>query len=396
MKVARYRACIAISMLIVTVFGCADLFLGWGELFNNIGDGFNTIGTCLSPLEPIDLNGIFAKVELVTWQDNSAEVTDAPQTDMQTFLLEQLGQDVQPIYYRVLRFYGLGPVTQGDIVEIEPIGSRLSHVYLYDDRWTLIPAGEAHDFNGQQRIQQIAIPRDNSALYLRLDLEFLSETGEAIARVTRKKAMEVPETQPQTVVLNFAGQTDIWFRSGWLVPTEIGPIDDPVARQAAVEAFRTIFTPFGLTVLTNEDPTPEQPHSVIHIGPADPPFDYYGYAEMIDARNVYPDDVAIVDANRPAIALARVLGPAVYGRALGTIAAHEMGHLLGLYHVADSDALMTGAQCQGTELDIERMLRRNFKWAPLIAASDGLTEWVIGYQEPVAYLQSILGPADAQ
>ena len=177
------------------------------------------------------------------------------------------------------------------------------------------------------------------------------------------------------------------------MPTAIGPIDDGAARQAAVEEFRALYAPFHLTVLTDEDPPPDGPFSIIYIGPAEPPFDYYGFSETVDVGNVYQDDVAVVDANRPAIAIARLLGPDVYGRALGAIASHEMGHLLGLYHVSDPDALMTGAQCQGAGLDIERMLRRQLREAPVTAAVAGLQEWVIGYQEPADYLLAVLGPA---
>jgi len=393
MKGAGSFAGFAAGAFALMACGCAEAFLGLGGLFESIGGGLNTIGTCLSPLTPIDLNAVFTRVEQISWLDGSAEITDAPQPEVQAFLREQLGRDVAPAKYLTMRFYGLGPLSRGDLVELEPLSDRISHVYLYDSDFTLIPAGATRDFDGRRRIVQVPIPCDSSAVYLRLDLEFLSETGESIARLTRRSDGAPLTPRPQTVVLHFSGQTEVLFRSGWLLPTEIGPIDEGAARQAAVEEFRVLYAPFNLTVLTDEDPPPDGPFSVIYIGPAEPPFDYYGFSETVDGRNAYQDDVAVVDANRPAIALARLLGPDVYGRALGAIAAHEMGHLLGLYHVSDPDALMTGAQCQGTDLDIERMLRRQLREAPMTVAIAGLQKWVIGVQDPTEYLLAILGPA---
>jgi hypothetical protein len=393
MRHAKAYAKFLVGLLVPAGCGCAEAFLGLGSLFDSIGGGLNTIGTCLSPLAPIDLNAVFSSVEQISWLDDSAEITDAPQPEVQAFFREQLGQDVVPADYLTMRFYGLGPLSGGNVVELEPLSERISHVYLYDSDFALIPAGATRDFDGRRRILQVPIPRDSSAVDLRLDLAFLSETGESIARLTRRNDVAPLTPRSQTVVLHFSGQTEILFRSGWLLPTAIGPIDDGAARQAAVEEFRALYAPFHLTVLTDEDPPPDGPFSIIYIGPAEPPFDYYGFAETVDVGNVYQDDVAVVDANRPAIAMARLLGPDVYGRALGGIAAHEMGHLLGLYHVSDPDALMTGAQCQGAGLDIERMLRRQLREAPVTAAVAGLQEWVIGYQEPADYLLAVLGPA---
>jgi hypothetical protein len=271
----------------------------------------------------------------------------------------------------------------------------MDHVCLYDADCTLIPAGSARDFNGQRRTLQVPIARDTAAAYLRIDLEFLSERNEPIARLTRICSTAPPALRSQTVVLHFGGQAEVTFRNGLLLPAQIGAIDDPLVRDAAVEQFRAVYAPFNLTVLTDGDPLPTGPFSVVYIGPTDLPLFNYGLAEIVDSRNAYQDDVAVVDANQPALELASLLGPQTYGQALGMIAAHEMGHLLGLEHVSDPDALMTGAQCQGTGLDLGRMLARQFKKAPIILVSADLQEWVTGYQDAVPYLLEILGPSEA-
>jgi len=382
-----------IGLLSVVIAGCAEGFLSTGSFLSDAGDALNTIGACLSPLAPVELNAVLAEAPTATWMDDSAEVTDAFQPDVQTFLDNQLGLYVIPADYFVFRFYQLGPLTGGEVIRVEPLCDLIAHVYVYDADFTLIPGGCLRDFEGRRRTIEIPIARNTSSAYLRIDLEYPSVTGEPIARLTRLGATTATTSQPQTVVLHFGGQAEVAFRNGWIVPAQVGSLDDPAARAAAAVQFRAVFAPYNLIVLTDDDPLPTSPYSIIYIGPSDLSSFNYGLAEIIDTRNVYPDDVAVVDTNQPALEIARLLGSDTYGRAIGMIAAHEMGHLLGLYHVADPDALMTGAQCQGTGLDVERMLARQLKKAPIMLATADLQQWVLGYQDPVADLLQVLGPA---
>lgn len=375
------------------IWGCAQAFLGAGDFLSTFGDGLYSIGSCLSPLEPIELNEVFDKAPVVTWTDGMTEITDAAQPDVQAFLDEKLGEDVTPIDYRSLRFQHLGSLSRGEVIRVEAMSDVVYRVALYDADYTLIPAGSLHDFTGQRRALEIPIARDTLASYLRLDLRFLSETNQPMILLTRLGVMSRPEPRGQTVMLNFGGQEDVIFRSGYLIPARVGTIDDPVIRQIAARQFRSVFAPYNLTVLTDADPLPAAPFSAIHIGPAELSTYNYGLAEFIDSRNAYPDDIAVVDTNQPALDIARLLGPETFGRAIGMIAAHEMGHLLGLEHVSDPDALMTGAQCQGTGADIERMLRRQFKRAPIIMAVADLRQWVVGYQDAAAELLEMIGAA---
>jgi hypothetical protein len=373
--------------------GCAGAFLGAGEFFGSLGDGLTSAGTCLSPLAPIDLNAVFAEAPAVDWVDGVAEVTDAPQPEVIAFLSGQLGQDVRPVDYLSLRLYELGSLAKGEVIEIEPLGDVVAWVSLYDRDYTLIPGGSVRDFDGRLRVLQIPITRDTASVYLRLDLGVLSERNEPIARLARLQGVTRPTPRQQTVVLHFGGQEAVTFRNGLIAPIRIGAIDNAVVRNTAVEQFRAVYAPYDLIVLTDEDPTPTEPFSVIYIGPSELPLFGYGLAEIADSRNACPDDVALVDANQPAWQLARLFGREVYGQALGMIAAHEMGHLLGLEHVSDPDDLMTGAQCQGAGLNFERMLSRQLRRSPLTLASADLQPWTLGYQDSVAYLTDILGPA---
>jgi hypothetical protein len=382
------------AMLLIAAIatGCADLFLGLGDAFTAVGTGLNTIGKCFSPLEPIDLNGVLTVAPSMTWSDDTATLTDDVQPDVQTLLADELGDAVRPLNYQALRFWQLGAFAAGEAIEIDSIGDRVDHLYLYDANMTLLPLGAAHDFDGFRRTLRVVIPAANDRLYLRADLGFLSNTGEPMLTLRRQADQSPPAPQSQTAVLHFSGADLITYRNGYIIPTHVDAITDPAVQLAAFARFMEVFAAYDLTVLTDADPPPAEPYSVIYIGAIDPPFDYYGLAEIVDAGNEYHDDIAIVDAGQTFLEAARLLGPDTHGRALGLIAAHEMGHLLGLYHVTDPDALMTGSQCQGTDVNINRMLQRNLKTAPLTLVAADLKEWVVGIQNPHDYLLHTLGP----
>lgn len=382
-----------VILLAVASSGCAELFLTAGNFLGTFGDGLNSVGTCLSPLTPIDLNVVFGKAPVVVWTDGSTEIADTPQPEVQAFFDVQVGQAVLPVDYLGLRFYQLGSLAKGEVIQIEPLSDVIDRVALYDADYRLIPAGYMRDFDGRRQTLQIPVTRDISSAYLRVDLEFLADRNESLARLTRRTDVTPPPSRPQTVVLHFGGQDEVTFRNGYLLPAQVGAIEDPEIRQTAVEQFRSVYAPYNVTVLTDDDPAPAVSFSVVYIGPTSLAAYNYGLAELVDSRNAYLDDVAVVDTDQVALDIARLLGEDIYGRAIGMIAAHEMGHLLGLEHVADADALMTGAQCQGSGPDVEQMLHRKLKPAPIIQFSSGLQRWTIGYQDAGADLLDTLGLA---
>ena len=378
--------------------GCAETFLGIGDFFTGIGGTFDTVGSCLSPLEPIELNLLFDRGDPAPWEGASAELTDAPQPDVLDVLEYEFGAEYVPAAFGVMRFFRVGLLNEGDVLLIEPLADRASWVYLYDSDNVLISGYELREFDGALRTVRVPVFESTRAAFLRLDLAFPSEVGEPVLRITRLFFPQLLTTKKQTVVLHFGGVDELRFRTGILRPTPVGAIEDPRVRQAALDEFSSRFLDYDLTVLTDDDPPPAGEHSRVFIGPADLPGELFGLSERVDGGNLVRDDRALVDADQFALNLVATFGPETYGRALGAIAAHEMGHLLGLFHVADPDALMTGAQCQGAGLNPERLISRDFSFAPLTLATDYLDgrDRTAGYQNPDAYLLRTLGPATVE
>ncbi|UCG32813.1 MAG: matrixin family metalloprotease [Phycisphaerales bacterium] len=384
------RACrirILSLLLPVGLCGCSETLFIFGDRLGDLSDGIDTIEQCVSPLEPADLGEVFAGAVPVNWNGDTAQLSDDTHQTVADYYAGQLSSEVLPAYYLNERIFHLGSMTSGDRLEVEILSDVVSDVWFYDSGLTFA-GGRAHDLDGNRIMLTFPINSENPDCFLRFNFFYLSNTGKPIAHITRTQGTSPGEPRGQTVVLNFAGWSQLTFRSGSLKPTDVGPTENAIVRAAVVQTFRETFAGYNVVVLSSDDPPPAQPYSIIHIGPADPRIGTLGQAEHIDFQNAVPDDVAVVDTNHRALSAASLLGPEVLGAALGKVAAHEMGHLLGLHHVSDPNELMTGAGCQGVGLDPLAMLNRQFARAPV---SSFTNDFFVGYQDAPAILRDIVG-----
>jgi len=379
---------LVLAAAILPLAGCGGVLLNLSDLLGRVSDGLGLVGTCLSDLDPVSLDPAFGMAQPAKWNGGAADLTDAAQPDLAHFYLLAVGDDVLPRWYLNERLYDLGPLAAGDTLRIELLSEAVDGLWLYDDAHTLTGA-YARDYQAQRTELTVRLPADTTALFVRFNLAYLRDEGDPMVRVSRAADPEPPPS-PQIVVLNFAGAEQVAFRSGWVRPTSVAPVDDPLVRQHALQAFIDSFADYSLTVLTDADPTPENPYSLIHIGYADPPLgdSTNGISEYVDWGNRVADDLAVVDLNSEALRTAALFGRPTLAAAAGKIAAHETGHLLGLQHVWDADDLMT-IGCKGIGLDVNRILNRQFAKSPLVDFSSG-RERTFGNQDAPAYLRRIL------
>lgn len=158
---------------------------------------------------------------------------------------------------------------------------------------------------------------------------------------------------------------------------------DDLLKGIIIEIVRSNFRRFGVEIVTSDDPLPEEgTFSSIFFGGDNPIA--FGIAESIDHYNTDPDDTVVIFTNtfQPGVFSAP---PDVeeLGAAIGNVASHEAGHILGLSHVDDPRDLMDAVSPPDTLL-----LDQEFRVTPL---SDQIMP--IGVQDGPLLLEETVGPS---
>ncbi len=215
-------------------------------------------------------------------------------------------------------------------------------------------------------------------------------TGTYSVDVTVSGGASVPEVVGQYLMLDFDGGT---VEAANLEPRILAPfsaegIDERYRGQDDVikEQIRAVveqnFEDFDVTVLTSDDPPPAESieYSTIHFGGFHS--GAFGIAEAVDLYNTdYCDDAIIYTESFDPSVFSTPPTALEMGTAIGNIASHEAGHLLGLNHVDDDDALMDDRSAADAFLEDQEFME-----APL--SSDIMP---IGLQDAVTLLTETVG-----
>ena len=215
-------------------------------------------------------------------------------------------------------------------------------------------------------------------------------TGAYAVNVRVTSGYEVPEAAGQVLLLDFEGGvvTSPALGSVVLTPFDAGAISDVYRGQteALKEAIRSTveqnYARFDVAIMTTDDPPPPEgvPYSTVYFGGYRS--DAFGIAESVDLYNAdYCDDAIIYTESFVPSIFTGVPSVAQLGVAIGNIASHEAGHLLGLNHVDDDRALMDDRSVADAFL-----ADQEFMEAPL--SSDIMA---IGWQDAVLLLGETVG-----
>ncbi len=256
--------------------------------------------------------------------------------------------------------YILGPMNIGDrlVVDVGHGGNLDSSIAVFDESGRLAFENDDRNLDLSQLdpfINQI-IRRDSLLYYLAISAAPLGSsdtaTGTYDIEISIARGGSPPVLEPQTFVLNFGGGT-IEIPDDPRSPYIVGAFDTAdiwptyagltaAVEQKIVDVVKDRYD--GIAALILRSPGDVLPggacaFSSIYFGGRNP--NAYGTSQQVDALNSDPCDSAIIftemfTPNR----FGRVLSADELGTAIGNVAAHEMGHLLGLNHVDDVNDLM--------------------------------------------------------
>ncbi len=254
--------------------------------------------------------------------------------------------------------FDLGTLSPGDrlTVEVTQANSAFdSLVSVFDEEGELFVWNDDRDLDTLElnSFAEEVIRHESSSYFLAVTHSTFStfsiRPSNYAVQVDIQRGGEVPAAEGQIVYLDFAGGAveDPFLGDVELVPFDAADIDAAydgqtgVVKSGIIATVEQNFEDFDLTVLHSDAAArPEEgTYSTIYFGGFSE--DAYGIADDVDSYNSNPADNAIIytESFTPD-QFSESISAAELGVAIGNIASHEMGHLLGLHHVVDPEALM--------------------------------------------------------
>jgi hypothetical protein len=295
-------------------------------------------------------------------------------------------------------FYDLGPMDPGDRVIAQVIaiaGSSLDPVAaLFDANLDLINYNDDENYGGGNYNSYIdhTIRHATSHCYLGVtDSSYGPSWGGYMLDVRVSRGGAVPQPRGQTVVLDFSGATVSipGDRTYTIAAFDAGKIDSRLSGQnTAVEhqikqILEDRYSGYNIEFLIEgEDPLPPSgTYSTLVFGGRSATM--FGLSQDVDHYNENATDKSIIFTDRWTNPFSYTPSTDAIITSIGNVAAHELGHLLGLEHTADITGLMDASGVSDTIL-----VPQEFRREPLYDEV-----FPLGWQDDQELLMDTLGPA---
>ncbi|MCH7721209.1 MAG: matrixin family metalloprotease [Planctomycetes bacterium] len=290
----------------------------------------------------------------------------------------------------------------GDRIEIDvdTFGSGLdSAIAVYDDQGRLFADNDDRSGSNLDSYIDAVIRHAGDPYYLAVSATFFpfsssAEDGGYWITVDITPGGSVPDPVAQVLFLDFDGGTltnpdliDVNDSGNEIRPfsgASIAPFyadHTDTIKQSIIDTLAENFEGLGVELVSSDDGVPDVVEfSTIMFGSRSQ--EAFGISESVDSYNSDPSDMAVIftESFSPFV-FRSIPRPVDLGMAIGNVAAHEAGHLLGLNHVEDPLAIMDAASPADTFLDDQ-----DFKEAPL---SPQIMD--LGTQDALLLLGEILG-----
>ncbi len=294
--------------------------------------------------------------------------------------------------------YDLGPVQEGDRIVVSvraPSGSRLDPVAaLFNEVLDLIHYNDDEDYpNGQYDsfVDHIVRHATNHCYLGITSSGYAPTSGSYTVTLSVTRGGDVPEPVAQKVLLDFDGATvsipgDRTYTIGAFdasrVDSRLAGRDDELILSVQNE-LEDRFDGYGVDFYTTSDPGLVDDGTYARLVFGGQSFSTFGLAQSVDHYNQNPVDEAIIFTDGWANAFSHLPTVNDLFTSLGNVAAHEMGHLLGLEHTADVTGLMDSAGTADTIL-VDQQFKLSILYDEVFP---------FGWQDAPTLLLDTVGPA---
>lgn len=291
--------------------------------------------------------------------------------------------------------YDLGPCDPGDRIQVTIRAAANSLLdptaALFNADGHLLTVNDDVDLSAGrlESVIDFVVAVATTHCYLAATRSFFTpDPGNYEGTVNITKGGAVPQAQMQTLVLDFRGGlvSIPGIPERTLDPFDAADINAAYAgmtdfiKAGIISTVRQDFQGTGLVIITSDDNPAPAPgsFSTLYFGGFNA--SAFGIAEDVDHENMNLCDDGLIFTNNFSDPFRPQPSTSGIATAIGNVAAHEAGHLLGLEHVADITALMDTTGTASTLL-----ANQTFKISPL-----DITVFPFGEQNSPLLLERVI------